>query len=49
MSKAYQQRITACVGKEYQAIAGEMFFGDIPDFYEILQVIGEFEHSFNKG
>jgi len=35
--------------QDYQAMAGEMFFGDIPGFNEILQVIGEFERSFNKG
>jgi len=34
--------------QDYQAMAGEMFFGDIPGFNEILKVIGEFEHSFNK-
>jgi len=33
--------------QDYQTMRGEMFFGDVPKFDEILRVIGEFERQFN--
>ena len=32
---------------DYQAMLGPMFFGDVPDFDEIMQTVGKFEKSFN--
>lgn len=32
---------------DYQAMLGPMFFGDVPDFDEILAVVGVFEKTFN--
>ncbi len=34
--------------KDYDAMREAMFFGDVPDFSEILRVVGEFEKRFNK-
>ena len=28
---------------------GEMFFGDVPDFDEILEAVSSFEKEFNQG
>jgi predicted nucleotidyltransferase component of viral defense system len=33
---------------DYQAMLGPMFFGEVPDFAEILRAAGEFETTFNK-
>jgi predicted nucleotidyltransferase component of viral defense system len=33
---------------DYQQMQGPMFFGDVPTFDEILQVVGEFEQRFNR-
>lgn len=35
--------------QDYQTMRGEMFFGEVPDFNEIMKVVGEFEHKFNQG
>jgi hypothetical protein len=32
---------------DYEAMLGPMFFGEIPDFDEILQAVGKFEEAFN--
>ena len=32
---------------DYRAMKSEMFYGDVPDFDEILHVVGEFESQFN--
>ena len=34
--------------QDYQAMSGEMFFGEVPDFDEVLRVIGEFQEGFNS-
>lgn len=34
--------------KDYEAMRETMFFGDTPDFAEILRVVGAFERRFNK-
>jgi predicted nucleotidyltransferase component of viral defense system len=34
--------------QDYNAMQGEMFFGEMPEFDEILQVVGGFETMFNK-
>jgi hypothetical protein len=33
---------------DYQAMLGPMFFGDVPDFDEIMGVVSEFERRFNQ-
>ncbi len=33
--------------QDYQSMRQEMFFGPVPDFTEILRVVGEFERQFN--
>ena len=33
--------------KDYQEMKGAMFFGDVPTFDEILNVVGEFERDYN--
>lgn len=33
---------------DYGAMRDEMFFGDVPKFDEILDVVGDFERSFNS-
>lgn len=33
---------------DYGKMRQEMFFGDVPDFDEILRVVGEFERTFNQ-
>jgi predicted nucleotidyltransferase component of viral defense system len=33
---------------DYAVMLGPMFFGDVPDFVEILRTIGEFEKRFNE-
>ena len=35
--------------QDYNAMRGEMFFGDVPAFDEILEVVGSFEREFNQG
>jgi len=35
--------------KDYQSMSGEMFFGEVPEFNEVLRVIGEFQEEFNSG
>jgi hypothetical protein len=32
---------------DYQAMLGPMFFGDVPDFDEIMRAVSEFEKTFN--
>lgn len=34
--------------RDYQAMQTAMFFGTVPDFDEILRVVGEFERRFNE-
>lgn len=34
--------------KDYEAMRGPMFFGDPPTFYEIMNVVGNFERRFNE-
>jgi len=34
--------------KDYQEMRGEMFFGEVPTFDEILRVVGDFEKRFNE-
>lgn len=34
--------------KDYEAMRGTMFFGEPPEFEEILRVVGEFERRFNS-
>jgi len=33
--------------RDYDAMRGEMFFGEVPSFAEILRVVGDFERRFN--
>lgn len=33
--------------QDYNAMRGEMFFGEVPTFAEVLRVVGEFERQFN--
>jgi hypothetical protein len=33
--------------KDYQAMSGAMFFGEVPSFDEILKVVGDFQNNFN--
>jgi len=33
---------------DYQSMRGEMFFGEVPTFDEILRVVGQFEQQFNR-
>ena len=35
--------------RDYQAMTSAMFFGDVPEFNEVLRVVGEFEQRFNEG
>jgi len=35
--------------QDYNAMRGEMFFGEVPDFDEILKIVGNFERKFNQG
>jgi hypothetical protein len=35
--------------KDYQEMRGAMFFGEVPDFEEILNVVGKFQRDFNAG
>jgi predicted nucleotidyltransferase component of viral defense system len=35
--------------QDYQVMRGEMFFGEAPDFDEILRVVADFERKFNQG
>jgi hypothetical protein len=35
--------------QDYNAMRGEMFFGDVPDFDEILETVSSFEKEFNRG
>jgi hypothetical protein len=34
--------------RDYNAMRGEMFFGEVPDFSEVLRVVREFERAFNQ-
>ncbi len=34
--------------RDYEAMLGPMFFGDIPSFEEILRIVGEFEKRINQ-
>jgi hypothetical protein len=34
--------------KDYQEMRGEMFFGEVPAFDEILRAVGDFEKRFNQ-
>ncbi len=34
--------------RDYQAMAG-MIFGEVPDFAEVIEVVGQLEHSINQG
>ncbi len=34
--------------RDYEAMRREMFFGDVPNFSEILHVVSEFEQQFNQ-
>ena len=34
---------------DYEAMAGSMFFGEVPTFEDVLKVVGEFAHRFNEG
>ena len=34
---------------DYAAMLGPMFFGDAPDFEEILVLAADFERAFNSG
>ena len=34
--------------KDYEAMRESMFFGDTPEFEEILEVVGQFENKFNE-
>lgn len=34
--------------RDYDAMQGEMFYGDVPSFDEVLQVVGDFQQSFNR-
>jgi hypothetical protein len=34
--------------QDYQTMRGEIFFGNVPKFDEILRVVGDFEKRFNK-
>ena len=33
---------------DYQAMAEEMFFRDVPAFDDVIHVVGEFEQAFNE-
>ena len=35
--------------QDYQSMQNEMFFGTVPDFYEIMRVVGDFQNMFNRG
>jgi hypothetical protein len=35
--------------QDYNAMRGEMFFGNVPDFDEILEAVSSFEKKFNRG
>ena len=35
--------------QDYQSMQSEMFFGTVPDFYEIMRVVGDFQNMFNRG
>ena len=35
--------------RDYQAMTSAMFFGDVPEFNEVLRVVREFEQRFNDG
>lgn len=35
--------------RDYDAMRESMFFGEVPDFAEILAVVGRFEKDFNSG
>lgn len=35
--------------QDYQAMSTAMFFGDVPDFDEVLRAVGEFDRRFNTG
>ena len=35
--------------EDYRAMQGPMFFGESPDFDEMMVVVKEFENTFNAG
>ena len=35
--------------QDYQSMRTEMFFGEVPEFDEVLRVVGEFQKEFNGG
>lgn len=35
--------------RDYDAMRDSMFFGETPEFAEILAVVGQFEKGFNSG
>lgn len=35
--------------EDYQSMSREMFYGDVPTFEEILEVVAAFQNEFNKG
>ena len=35
--------------QDYQSMQKEMFFGTVPDFYETMKVVGDFQDMFNQG
>jgi len=39
---------TAAWRADFQQMLGPMFFGEVPDFAELLRVVAEFETTFNK-
>lgn len=42
------ERHTANWRDDYREMIGPMFFGDVPEFTEILRVVGGFEQQFNR-
>jgi hypothetical protein len=42
------KRLRAAWKQDYDAMREAMFFGETPDFDEILRVVGEFERRFNR-
>jgi hypothetical protein len=35
--------------QDYNAMRAEMFFGEVPDFDEMLDVVRRFQNTFNQG
>lgn len=34
--------------QDYQSMSGEMFFGEVPTFEEVIQAVDDFERAFNR-